>query len=100
MKGIQTWITDYTSDVDETSSLGSNHRDNVRLPRIELPSFDSQYKARKVFFDMFKGILHEQQSLPKVQKLYYLQGALKKKKNVFFHICLQLKGIMMQRFNY
>ena len=44
MKSIQKWITEHTSDVDETSSLGSNHRDNVRLPRIELPSFDGQYK--------------------------------------------------------
>ena len=26
---------------------------------------------------MFKGTVHEQQSLPKVQKLYYLKGALK-----------------------
>ena len=77
MKSIQKWIAEHTSDVGETSSLGSNHRDNVSLPRIELPSFDGQYKDWKTFFDMFKGTVHEQQSLPKVQKIHYLKGALK-----------------------
>ena len=43
MKSIQKWITEHTSDVDETSTLGSIHRDNVRLPRKEFPSFDAQY---------------------------------------------------------
>ena len=87
MKSIQKWITEHTSDVDETSSLGSNHRDNVRLPRIELPSFDGQYEDWKTFFDMFKGTVHEQQSLPKVQKLYYLRGALKgEAKRVLSHL--------------
>ena len=33
-------------------------------------------KDWKTFFDMFKGTVHEQQSLPKVQKLYYIKGAL------------------------
>ena len=43
MKSIQKWITEHTSDVDETSTLGSNHRDDVCLPRKEFPSFDGQY---------------------------------------------------------
>ena len=29
MKSIQKWITEHTSDVDKTSLLGANHRDNV-----------------------------------------------------------------------
>ena len=37
MKCHQKWITEQTSGVDKKSSLGSNHRDNIRLPRIELP---------------------------------------------------------------
>ena len=87
MKSIQKWITEHTFDVDETSSLGSNHRDEVRLPRKELPSFDGQYKDWKKFFDMFKGTVHEQQSSPKVQKLHYLKGALKgEAKRVLSHL--------------
>ena len=44
MKNFQKWITEHTSVVDETSSLGSNRRDNDRLPRNEIPTFDSQCK--------------------------------------------------------
>ena len=46
------------------------------------------------FFDMFKGTVDEQQSLPKVQKHYYPKGSLKgEAKRVFFLICIQLKKL-------
>ena len=32
VRSVQTWITEHTSDHDETSSLGSNHQDFARLP--------------------------------------------------------------------
>ena len=73
MKSFQKWFTEHTSDVDETSWLGSNHRDNVRLPGNELPSFKVSIKIGKHSL----VYLMELCTLPKVQKLYYLKGALK-----------------------
>ena len=59
----------------------------VRLPRIELPTFEGQSKDWKTFFDIFKGTVHDHPTLPKVQKLYYLKGALKgEAKRVLAHL--------------
>ena len=93
IKSMQKWISEHTVDAtdDETSSISSSHpshrENNVRLPRIEVPTFDGQYKDWKTFFDMFKGTVHNQPTLPKVQKLYYLKGALKgEAKRVLAHL--------------
>ena len=75
MKQMRKWLTGLSDNTDDDD--GSIHRENnVRLPRIELPTFDGQYKDWKTFFDMFKGTVHDP-TLPKVQKLFYLKGALK-----------------------
>ena len=48
---------------------------------------------------MFKGTVHKQQTLPKVQKLYYLKGRLKgEAERVFSHLPTT-EEIMIQRFN-
>ena len=76
MKQMRKWLTGLSDSTDDDD--GSIHRENnVRLPRIELPTFDGQYKDWKSFFDMFKGTVHDHPTLPKVQKLFYLKGALK-----------------------
>ena len=73
---MRKWLTGLSDSTDDDD--GSIHRENnVRLPRIELPTFDGQYKDWKSFFDMFKGTVHDHPTLPKVQKLFYLKGALK-----------------------
>ena len=72
---MQKWISEHSADAtnDGTSSISSSHRSHrenkVRLPRIELPTFDGQYKDWETFFDMFKGTVHNQPMLLKVQKL-------------------------------
>ena len=51
MKSIQKWRRNHNSDVDETSSIDSNHSDNnVKFPRIHLSTFDGQYKKWKTSF--------------------------------------------------
>ena len=76
IKSMQKWISEHSADTadDEMSSISSSHHshrdNNVRLPRIKLPTFDGQYKDRKTFFDMFKGTAHDHPTLTKVQKLY------------------------------
>ena len=43
MKSIHKWRRNQNSDVGETSSIDSNHRDNnVKLPLKHLPTFDEQ----------------------------------------------------------
>ena len=77
---MKKWLTKHSvsNDDDESSSVSSIHREkNVRVPRIELPTSDGQYKDWKNFYDIFKGTLHDHPTVPKVQKLYYLEGAMK-----------------------
>ena len=86
MKQMRKWLAGLSDSTDDDD--GSIHRENnVRLPRIELPTFDGQYKDWKSFFDMFKGTVHDHPTLPKVQKLFYLKGALKSDaKRVLSHL--------------
>ena len=91
LKQTKKWLSEHSisNDDDDRSSVSSIHRENnVRLPRIELPTFDRQYKDWKTFYDMFKGTVHDHPTLPKVQKLYYLKGTLKgeAKKCVLSHL--------------
>ena len=90
LKQMKKWLSEHSvsNDDDDSSSVSSIHRENnVRLPRIELPTFDGQYKDWKTFYDMFKGTVHDHPTLPKVQKLYYLKGALKgEAKRVLSHL--------------
>ena len=96
MKQMRKWLTGLSDSTDDDD--GSIHREtNVRLPRIELPTFDGQYKDWKSFFDMFKGTVHDHPTLPKVQKLFYLKVALKG--DVFCHTCLPLKQLTTLRIN-
>ena len=72
---MKKWLTGLSDSNDDDD--GSMHQDNnVRLPRIELLTFDSQYKDCKIFFDMFKETVLDHPTLPKVQK-HYLKGAVK-----------------------
>ena len=72
---------------DSLSSVSSHREKNIRLPRIELPTFDGAYKDWVPFYDMFKGTVDNHASLPAVQKLYYLKGALRgEAKNLLAHL--------------
>ena len=90
LKQMKKWLAEHSvsNDDDDSSSISSVHRENiVWLPRFELPTFDGQYKDLKTFYDMFKGMVHDHPTLPKVQKLYYLKSALKgEAKHVLSHL--------------
>lgn len=49
----------------------------VRLPSLDLPSFDGSYEKWTSFFDTFLALIHSNNSLTNVQKFYYLQSCLK-----------------------
>ena len=48
----------------------------VKLPQIQLPSFNSDYEEWQSFHDMFVSLIHNNQSLSAVQKLHYLKSSL------------------------
>lgn len=50
---------------------------NVKLPTIELPSFDGDLTKWHSFADTFQALIHNNTSLTEVQKLCYLRSSLK-----------------------
>lgn len=48
----------------------------VKLPRIQLPTFTGKYTEWQTFYDMFVSLIHENKSLTSVQKLHYLKSSL------------------------
>lgn len=59
-----------------------NNRDNnvnMRLPRIDLPTFSGAYEDWRPFRDTFYSMIHENTALPMIQKMHYLKAALRNK---------------------
>ena len=53
-----------------SSSLGENLQ--VNLPKLQLPVFDDNLQQWQEFWDIYKATIHEQQTMPAVSKLSYL----------------------------
>lgn len=49
----------------------------VRLPQINLTTFDGNHEEWAPFYDMFTALIHENKDLTSVQKFQYLRSALK-----------------------
>lgn len=61
----------------ECSNIESDNNNNIlKLPNIQLPKFNGKYEKWNSFFEIFKAIIHDNQSLTDTQKFYYLQGTL------------------------
>ncbi|XP_076384534.1 uncharacterized protein LOC143263460, partial [Megalopta genalis] len=50
---------------------------NVRLPTLQLPSFDGNYSDWVKFKDTFTSVIHENNSLTDIQRFHYLNTSLK-----------------------
>ena len=60
-----------------SSEQGSlNSHNHLKSPAIKLPNFSGQYDRWISFGDMFKAMIHENDSLPKIQKFHYLKSSL------------------------
>ena len=49
----------------------------VRLPKISIPTFDGKILSRKSFWEQFDATIHSKAGLNDIEKLTYLQDALK-----------------------
>ena len=52
---------------------------NIKLPTINLPSFDGEYAQWYPFKDTFGALIHNSTTIPDIQKFYYLNSCLKGK---------------------
>lgn len=49
----------------------------VKLPRIELPTFNGKYEEWHAFFDLFNSLIHSNRDISDTQKFHYLRSSLK-----------------------
>ncbi|XP_050303603.1 uncharacterized protein LOC126741264 [Anthonomus grandis grandis] len=50
---------------------------STKLPPLSIPEFSGSYESWTQFHETFEALIDKNPSLPKVQKFYYLQSALK-----------------------
>jgi len=53
------------------------HTNNLRLPKIDLPSFSGSFEEWYLFYDTFQSLIHNNQAISGIQKFHYLKSALK-----------------------
>uniref|UniRef100_A0A8D8VD93 Peptidase aspartic putative domain-containing protein n=1 Tax=Cacopsylla melanoneura TaxID=428564 RepID=A0A8D8VD93_9HEMI len=58
-------------------SNGTSVQPQIRLPQIELPTFNGSHGQFNDFYNTFQSLVHENSSLTSVQKLHYLRSCLK-----------------------
>jgi len=50
---------------------------NLKLPKIDLPSFSGNYEEWYPFHDTFHSLIHRDNSITEIQKFHYLKSSLK-----------------------
>lgn len=60
-----------------SSQISSRRVTNVKLPRIDLPTFDGTFTLWRQFSDSFTAMIHNNSELSDCQKLCYLRASLK-----------------------
>ncbi|KAJ8734219.1 hypothetical protein PYW07_014770 [Mythimna separata] len=66
-----------TSSVTPKISAGQTVSEcEVKLPRVQLPTFSGKYVEWQSFYDMFNSLVHTNKNLSPVQKLHYLKSNL------------------------
>ncbi|XP_018401738.1 PREDICTED: uncharacterized protein LOC108778911 [Cyphomyrmex costatus] len=57
----------------------NNTESQIKLPRIQLPTFSGAYEDWCTFHDSFDNLIHNNASLSAIQKFHYLRSSLKDK---------------------
>ena len=60
----------------DASEQGSSNAHSLKLPAIRVPIFSGQYDRRISFSDMFNTMIHENDSLPEIEKFHFLKSSL------------------------
>ena len=68
--------SEHTHRTDASERGTSHSHSNLKLPAIKLPIFSGHYDRWISFSDMFKVMIHENDSLPEIQKFHYLKSSL------------------------
>lgn len=53
-------------------------KNNIKLPRIDIPKFDGDIKQWPIFFDLFDTLIHRNMSLSNIERFQYLISYLSK----------------------
>lgn len=70
-------INNLKDDLLSTTNKLESQIQSVKLPTIELPSFDGNFMHWLSFKDSFTALIHDRKDLSDVQKLIYLRSSLK-----------------------
>lgn len=62
---------------NEEGMQASVRNSQVKLSRIELPTFNGKYEDWHSFFDMFNSLIHSNREISDTQKFHYLRSSLK-----------------------
>ncbi|XP_063914797.1 uncharacterized protein LOC135131147 [Zophobas morio] len=65
------------AETSEPPSVASALKSNIKLPKVELPSFSGDITTFVPFMDMFNNLIHKSSDLTAVEKFNYLLSALK-----------------------
>ncbi|XP_066593234.1 uncharacterized protein [Prorops nasuta] len=52
------------------------HAPSLKLSKLDLPKFSGDYSEWSTFYDSFKSMIHDNSTLPGVQKFHYLKTCL------------------------
>lgn len=59
--------------IDQTGSSSSSVPiSNAKLPKVDIPKFNGNLKQFRSFFDMYNSLVHENQTISKIEKFNYL----------------------------
>ncbi|KAJ8947301.1 hypothetical protein NQ317_003027, partial [Molorchus minor] len=70
-------VASSVGELNNSSRVISEEIFNIKLPRINLPSFDGTYNNWLYFKDTFNSIVHDNRTISDVQKFHYLRSCLK-----------------------
>ncbi|XP_030763125.1 uncharacterized protein LOC115887767 [Sitophilus oryzae] len=65
------------SELDTTQLQNTTAQCSVKLPKIEVPHFDGEFKHWQTFIDMFDSLIHCNSSLSDISKYNYLVSFLR-----------------------
>ena len=74
---IKKLLSSFPPSSDTVRSATSMEAKGVRLPKLEVPTFDGQVVHWQSFWEQFDISIHSRASLSKTEKLVYLKSALK-----------------------